>query len=149
MKSKLSLKLLFLLFVFSSYSIATMRYVSKTGNSTAPYTSWETASDSIAKCLNVCYAGDTVIIGKGVYKERFNINTPITLLGISMDSCIIDGSELTTPLGRIVYSYASSTISGFTFRGINASGIYLYRIEAIDDGGIPRFIDMKKMILVK
>jgi hypothetical protein len=30
-----------------------------------------------------------------------------------------------------------------------ASGIYLYRIEVIGEGNIPRFSDMKKMILVK
>ncbi len=30
-----------------------------------------------------------------------------------------------------------------------ASGIYLYRIEVIGEGNIPRFIDMKKMILIK
>jgi hypothetical protein len=30
-----------------------------------------------------------------------------------------------------------------------ASGIYLYRIEVIGEGNIPRFSDMKKMILLK
>jgi hypothetical protein len=30
-----------------------------------------------------------------------------------------------------------------------ASGIYLYRIEIIEEGQIPKFSDMKKMILVK
>lgn len=33
--------------------------------------------------------------------------------------------------------------------GKYASGIYLYRIEAIDEAGILRFMDMKKMMLVK
>ncbi|HOJ19894.1 MAG TPA: T9SS type A sorting domain-containing protein, partial [Ignavibacteriaceae bacterium] len=33
--------------------------------------------------------------------------------------------------------------------GKYASGIYLYRIEAVDESGIPRFMDMKKMMLVK
>jgi len=34
--------------------------------------------------------------------------------------------------------------------GKYASGIYLYRIETVDEaGGIPRFMDMKKMMLVK
>jgi len=33
--------------------------------------------------------------------------------------------------------------------GKYSSGIYLYRIEVIDDSGIPRFMDMKKMMLVK
>ncbi len=30
-----------------------------------------------------------------------------------------------------------------------SSGIYLYRIEVIGEGNIPRFSDMKKMILLK
>ena len=34
-------------------------------------------------------------------------------------------------------------------RGQLASGIYLYRIEVIGEGKIPRFSDMKKMILLK
>jgi len=33
--------------------------------------------------------------------------------------------------------------------GKYASGIYLYRIEAVDESGIPRFMDMKKMVLIK
>jgi hypothetical protein len=35
------------------------------------------------------------------------------------------------------------------YRGDIASGIYLYRIEVIGEGKIPRFSDMKKMILIK
>jgi len=37
-----------------------------------------------------------------------------------------------------------------TFYGNDVvSGIYLYRIEVIGEGQIPRFTDMKKMMLIK
>ena len=35
------------------------------------------------------------------------------------------------------------------YRGDVASGIYLYRIEVIGEGNIPRFSEMKKMLFVK
>ncbi|MCA2004830.1 MAG: hypothetical protein LDL01_03450, partial [Ignavibacterium sp.] len=46
--------LILLQFLIFHYSLlietsATVRYVSKTGNSTPPYTSWATAADSIQK----------------------------------------------------------------------------------------------------
>jgi hypothetical protein len=71
-----------------------VRYVSKTGSSTPPYLSWETASDSIQKCLNICNDGDTVYVANGIYKETILINTSITLKGLSQDSTVIDGRGL-------------------------------------------------------
>src|SRR5690606_29275772 len=85
-----SLSIIFLI----SYCKAEIRYVSKTGTSTPPYLSWETASDSIQKAINICNNGDTVIVANGVYKETLVIDSAITLLGSSMDSCIIDGTGL-------------------------------------------------------
>ena len=75
-------------------SIATVRYVSKTGTSTPPYASWQTAADSIQKCINICSFGDTVYVANGVYKETLVINTAISLIGSSMDSTVIDGTGL-------------------------------------------------------
>ena len=51
--------------------------------------------------------------------------------------------------------YHEVKFSGSDLRGTNegvdrlASGIYLYRIEVIGEGGIPRYIDVKKMIMLK
>ncbi len=85
--------ILFLLLIQSSIT-AQIRYVSKTGSSTPPYTSWATAADSIQKAINICNNGDTVIVANGVYKETLVIDSALTLLGSSMDSCIIDGTSL-------------------------------------------------------
>jgi hypothetical protein len=73
---------------------ATIRYVSKTGTSTPPYTSWDTAADSIQKCINICSFGDTIYVANGIYKENLVINTAISLIGSSMDSTVIDGTGL-------------------------------------------------------
>jgi hypothetical protein len=75
---------------------ATIRFVSKTGTSTPPYTSWETAADSIQKCINICVDGDTIYVANGIYKENLVINTAISLIGSSMDSTVIDGTGLSS-----------------------------------------------------
>ncbi|MHC1736752.1 MAG: hypothetical protein AB9882_01930 [Ignavibacteriaceae bacterium] len=88
------IKILVLILLLTEAAFGTIRYVSKTGTSIPPYTSWETASDSIQKCINICVDGDTVIVANGVYKESLIINAAITFIGSSMDSCIIDGRGL-------------------------------------------------------
>ncbi|HQF43317.1 MAG TPA: hypothetical protein PK073_10440, partial [Ignavibacteriaceae bacterium] len=63
MKLKYFFSLLLSFLIFNcSLLIGTVRYVSKTGSSTPPYTSWETASDSIQKCINLCVDGDTIYV---------------------------------------------------------------------------------------
>jgi len=82
------------LLLFTALTFAQVRFVSKTGSSTPPYTSWETASDSIQKCINICNDGDTVVVANGTYRESLVINSAITMLGSGIDSCIIDGRGL-------------------------------------------------------
>ena len=65
--------LFLLLALLTAYSLqlnATVRYVSKTGNSTSPYLTWDTAADSIQKCIDICVFGDTIYVANGVYEER-------------------------------------------------------------------------------
>ncbi|MDY0082192.1 MAG: hypothetical protein RBR74_03310, partial [Ignavibacteriaceae bacterium] len=97
MKPKYFLVLLLSLFIEHltfNITYATVRFVSKSGSSTPPYTSWETASDSIQKCINLCVDGDTIYVANGVYKENLVINTALNLIGSSMDSTVIDGTGL-------------------------------------------------------
>ncbi|MBK6682169.1 MAG: hypothetical protein IPG53_20325 [Ignavibacteriales bacterium] len=73
---------------------STIRYV-KAGNPTpvAPYTTWATASDSIQKVVDICLSGDTILLGIGVYTELVvsdSVGRHLTILGIDVDSCIID-----------------------------------------------------------
>jgi hypothetical protein len=83
-----------LIIALSSNCFANVRFVSKTGSSTPPYLTWETASDSIQKCINTCSSGDTVYVANGVYKETLVVNKSIALIGLSPDSTILDGRGL-------------------------------------------------------
>jgi hypothetical protein len=132
-KLTLPLVIIFLL-LLPLQTFAEIRYVSKTGSSTPPYTSWETAADSIQKAINICNDGDTVIVANGVYKESLIINNAITLLGTSMDSTVIDGRGLSS----ITISFsASGIIQGFNIIGkgradMNYKGIYAPSADIFD-----------------
>jgi hypothetical protein len=91
MKTYITLVLFFIVFSIT----AEVRYVSKTGSSTAPYTSWKTACDSLQKCFDYCNNGDTVYVDRGLYRETiFLDNRVLTIIGIDTDECIIDGTGL-------------------------------------------------------
>ena len=105
-----------ILFFYAIDFKSDIRYVSKTGSSTPPYMSWETASDSIQKCLNICDTGDTVYVGNGVYHESLIVNKEITLIGMSMDSTVIDGrgqSRVAIYINKLV----KSNIANFKIYG--------------------------------
>ncbi|NWF88263.1 MAG: T9SS type A sorting domain-containing protein [Ignavibacteriaceae bacterium] len=110
---------LLLPFIFCLEATATIRYVSKTGSSTPPYTSWLTASDSIQKCINICQSGDTVYVANGVYKEKIVMIPGLSLIGSGMDSCIVDSRDLEVPSDlRTILITGSCFLKGF---GINVS----------------------------
>jgi hypothetical protein len=122
-----------LIIVLSYKCYPDVRFVSKTGSSIPPYLTWETASDSIQKCINSCNSGDTVYVGNGIYKETILINTSITLKGLSQDSTIIDGRGL----NGILTSYltidvqADCSIENFHVLGTNIDALHL--LEAYDN----------------
>ena len=101
---------------------ATICYVSKTGSSTPPYTSWETAADSIQKCINICVDGDTVYVANGVYYEAIYIDKTINLWGSSMDSTVIDGS-VTDSLNVVKFVNNNSLIQNFRIVGPGKNGL--------------------------
>jgi len=111
MKSKYFLFLCLSFLIFnSSLLIGTVRYVSKTGTSTPPYTSWQTAADSIQKCINICIDGDTVYVANGIYKEQIIMLPGLSLIGAGMDSCVIN-FQMT---GMAAVQFADSChLSGF------------------------------------
>jgi hypothetical protein len=92
---------------------ATIRYVSKTGTSTPPYTSWQTAADSIQKCINICSFGDTVYVANGVYKEQVVMIPGLSLIGAGMDSCIIDMIALAPIQPSAIEMRDSCLVKGF------------------------------------
>ncbi len=99
MKWNLKLKTLLILTFLIVYSIllnATVRYVSKTGSSTPPYLTWETAADSIQECIDISIFGDTIYVANGVYEEQVIMIPGLSLIGAGADSCIIDTRILAT-----------------------------------------------------
>jgi hypothetical protein len=102
--------------ITSSIAEGTVRYVSKTGSSTPPYTSWETAADSIQKAIDICVTGDTVIVANGTYNESISVIKSITLLGSSADSTIIIGN-LSSANRVVSFQDYDSSFENFTIRG--------------------------------
>jgi hypothetical protein len=88
------------LLLLTAYSIpltATIRYVSHEGSNTPPYTTWETAADSIMSAINISMFGDTIYVANGVYEEQVTMIPGLTLIGAGMDSCVIDTRGLVQP----------------------------------------------------
>ena len=114
---------LFFLFSFlilhSTFLIATVRFVSKTGSSTPPYTTWETAADSIQECINVCVFGDTVYVANGVYQEQVVMIQGLSLIGAGMDSCIVDSRTFPLTNNRTITMQNACLVKGFYIRTSN------------------------------
>ncbi len=81
-----------LVFILHLNTPAEIRYVSKTGSSTPPFLTWETAADSIMEAINISQSGDTVYVGNGVYQESVVMIPGLALIGAGMDSCIINST---------------------------------------------------------
>ena len=132
MKLKISYLILFTLILNIFSANATIRFVSKTGTSTPPYTSWATAADSIQKCINICSFGDTIYVANGTYYEAIYVDRTINLIGSSMDSTIIDGFGV--PENFIIYfSENNSTFNNFNLisPGQNKTGLASWKSNLI------------------
>ncbi|MGB2697059.1 MAG: FlgD immunoglobulin-like domain containing protein [Candidatus Zixiibacteriota bacterium] len=86
--------LLIIVILIPSLCLADIHYVSKTGTSEYPYTSWETAADSIMQAMRAADPGDTVMVGAGDYYPDTTIvmKDSVSLIGAGMDSTRIHGS---------------------------------------------------------
>ena len=109
------------LLVFTTQINPTIRYVSPTGSNIPPYLSWEDAANSIQDAINICETGDTVLVDNGVYYENLVINTPISLIGLSMDSTVIDGRNIGNITVYVSQPSGGGTIENFTITGYGAS----------------------------
>ena len=126
----------FAILLFSQANFSEVRYVSKTGNSTPPYLSWETASDSIQKCINISNFGDTIYVGNGEYKEKVVMIPGLALIGAGMDSCVIDVIELAPWQPRGIEMKDSCIVKGFKllfdpYTLANGSGIFMSFTDSI------------------
>jgi hypothetical protein len=118
---------LFTLFLLTAYCLqlnATIRYVSKTGTSTPPYLTWQTAADSIQKCINISVFGDTIYVANGVYQEQVVMIPGLALIGSGADSCVVDTRNLIASWDDVAIEVAdSSLLKGFKIIVSNNSEI--------------------------
>ncbi|HSW54185.1 MAG TPA: hypothetical protein VLH59_03785 [Ignavibacteriaceae bacterium] len=114
---------------------ATVRYVSKTGLSIPPYTSWLTAADSIQKCINICVFGDTIYVANGVYEEKVVMIPGLALIGSGTDSCTVDSRAFPPSGNRTITMKDSCLVTGFYIRTSNDFN-YGQGIRAEGQGGL-------------
>jgi len=79
----------FLSILFNADAHADYHYASHTGSDEYPYTSWETAADSITSAMNAASPYDTIYIGAGDYQESVWADaedTCLTFIGAGIDS---------------------------------------------------------------
>ena len=155
MKLKYFLFLLLAEHLTFNITYATVRYVSTTGSSTPPYTSWETASDSIQKCINICNFGDTVYVANGVYKEQVIMRTGLSLIGGGMDSCLISFQTTGVPAVEVVEScvlkgfkiVVPNTLNTWGIRTNGNSG--LITLNKIVNASLGIYVDDSNIIIYK
>ena len=116
MKNKIYNIVLLTIFLLTAYSLqlnATVRYVSKTGSSTSPYLTWETAADSIQKCINISVFGDTIYVANGVYEEQVMMIPGLSLIGSGTDSCVVDSRSFPLTNNRTITMQNACLVKGF------------------------------------
>lgn len=108
---------------------ATIRFVSKSGTNQPPYTSWQTAADSIQKCINICSFGDTVYVANGVYKETVVMIPGLSLIGSDWDSTVVDTRGLLQPGYPSIWFKDSCYLKGFNIivsdENLTGNGVYI------------------------
>ena len=131
--------------IHQSFSIAKTRYVSHSGSSTPPYTSWETAASSIMKAINISSFGDTIYVANGIYEEEIIMIDGLSLIGTGTDSCIIDTRDFSSPqtvnvksdcllnFKIIVQNSAQTSGNGIIINGLNS----IIEYNEILNGKIP------------
>jgi hypothetical protein len=78
-----------LLFAFASLAFADYHYASHSGSNIYPYTSWETATDSVNAAVDAADPGDTVFIAAGDYEGlvvMYPADSLIAIIGAGADS---------------------------------------------------------------
>ena len=158
MKHVLTIGMLAFAFVPCASLFADTHYVVPAGTAgntpSAPYTSWETAANSIAAALDETTAGDTVLVKKGTYyfsaryvmandKHRgttIRSYDPDNGGAINSEETIIDGSAVdpvASPAwntqGGVLYANWSNTgpvVDGFTFRNSRGGAMRLQYVAS-------------------
>ena len=125
-------------------SYADYHYASHSGTNTYPYTSWETAADSITAAMNAASPGDTLYIGSGIFNEVIEAgreDSCLTFIGAGIDSTII--TENTTPNMWLAANNTTvrdmcfqADLNRTTFGGWIGCDIFAYHCKSIGGDGM-------------
>ena len=82
---------------------ADYHYASHDGSNEYPYTSWETAADSMQKAIDASSPHDTVYIGAGEWYETVatEVHDSIAIIGMGIDITYCYTDSLNTPVFEI------------------------------------------------
>ena len=116
---------------FAGGALADYHYASHEGSDEYPYTSWETAADSIQKAIDASSPGDTVYVGAGTFVETLEMKDTLALIGLGRDSTIVDGMSYEHDDWSVIFSGHNDFYQGmFVYgrygrypQGDSASGI--------------------------
>jgi hypothetical protein len=113
-----SILLFALAFLASSPALADYHYASHEGSNEYPYTSWETAADSIQKAIDASSPHDTVYVGSGDWLETVATGyyDSVAIIGRGMDSTFWYGDSTQTPVLTIDYN---CSVENITFEHLN------------------------------
>ena len=112
MDIKLKITVCMVFLFFFSPARADYHYASHEGSDEYPYTSWETAADSIQNAIDAGSPGDTIYVGSGEWEDMsINLRQGRALIGMGIDSTII---RWTGNFQHFVYPRNNVHIEGFT-----------------------------------
>lgn len=132
----------------SALAHADTRYVSLSGNNTAPYTNWSMAATSIQPAIDAATNGDVILIADGTYTGNANrnlkwnaTNTPPKHLIIRSQNgptnCILDCNSTGRGFTLFQGQTSSDVIDGLTIRnGISTNDTNPDPVDFRGGGGI-------------
>jgi len=103
-------------------SLADYHYASHTGTDEYPYTSWETAADSIQPAVDATSPHDTVYISSGQWVEHVEVQDfdSVAIVGMGRDSTFWTSTEQTVEILTIDYG---CLVAGITFHNQEFGGV--------------------------
>ncbi|MCP4632102.1 MAG: hypothetical protein GY855_04185 [candidate division Zixibacteria bacterium] len=108
---KTTIKTLIILLIFSQIAIADYHYASHEGSNEYPYTSWETAADSIQKAITASEPSDTVYVGEGVFYENIDLTDTLAIIGMGWENTKVHSTD------KIIYGGEGAVFKGFWIEG--------------------------------
>ncbi|HBA85717.1 MAG TPA: hypothetical protein DCZ95_16670 [Verrucomicrobia bacterium] len=111
------------------------RYVSLTGGDMPPYASWETAARVIQDAVDYSAAGDTILVGEGLYDDGGKTPPAVTMatrvfIGKDITLKAVNGPSVTTISGDAIMRCLhlnAGHVEGFTLINGRASGGSTYQ----------------------